>query len=166
MLSSYFPVALSPFQPAGNVASCVSSPRLFMLNVYWLLFMVTYWKRDSKSLHVNRAHPFPLSFEMSDLRFSVNLLRTRGGTINTVIELRAGRPGFDSRQGQWFFFFATVSRPSLGPTQPSVKWVLGAFSAGGGVLKRPGRDHFHLVPRLRMRGAIPPLPYTSSWRGR
>jgi hypothetical protein len=25
--------------------------------------------------------------------------------------------------------------------------------------------HLHLVPRSRMRGAIPPLPYTSSWRG-
>jgi len=23
----------------------------------------------------------------------------------------------------------------------------------------------HLVPRLRMRGTIPPLPNTSSWRG-
>jgi hypothetical protein len=25
--------------------------------------------------------------------------------------------------------------------------------------------HLHLVPRLTMRGAIPPLPHTSSWRG-
>jgi len=25
--------------------------------------------------------------------------------------------------------------------------------------------HFHLVPRLRIHGAIPPLPNTSSWRG-
>jgi hypothetical protein len=35
-------------------------------------------------------------------------------------------------------------------------------------LKRPGReaDHSpHLVPRSRMRGSIPPLPNTSSWRG-
>jgi hypothetical protein len=34
-------------------------------------------------------------------------------------------------------------------------------------VKRPGRegDHLHLVPRLRMCGAISPLPHTSSWRG-
>jgi len=32
-------------------------------------------------------------------------------------------------------------------------------------VKRPERDYSHLVPRLRMRGAVPPLPHTSSWRG-
>jgi hypothetical protein len=56
--------------------------------------------------------------------------------------LWTGRPGFDSRQ---IFLFFTVSRPPLGPTQPSVQWVLGT-------LKRPRRksDHLHLVPRPRM----------------
>jgi hypothetical protein len=64
--------------------------------------------------------------------------------------LRTGRPGFDSRKGQWLFPFATLS------TQ-------GVLSLG---VKRPRHisDH-HLVPRLRMSGAIPPLPHTSSWRG-
>jgi len=34
-------------------------------------------------------------------------------------------------------------------------------------VKRPGReaDHSHLMTRLRMHGAIPPLLNTSSWRG-
>jgi hypothetical protein len=43
------------------------------------------------------------------------------------------------------FLFSTVSRPTLGPTQPSVQWALSA-------LKRQGRksDHRHLVPRPRM----------------
>jgi len=41
----------------------------------------------------------------------------------------------------------------------------GVISLG---IKWPGReaDHLHhLVPRSRMRGAIPPLPNTLSWRG-
>jgi hypothetical protein len=52
-----------------------------------------------------------------------------------------------------FFVFDTVSRSALWPTQPPIQWVPW--------LKRPGReaDHYlHLVPRLRMHGAIPPLP--------
>jgi hypothetical protein len=32
-------------------------------------------------------------------------------------------------------------------------------------IKRRGVKNLHLVPRLRMRGAVPPLPNTSSWRG-
>jgi len=46
-----------------------------------------------------------------------------------------------------------------------MQWREGALSPGA---KQPGREANHfpqLVPRLRMRGAIPPLPNTSSWRG-
>jgi len=45
---------------------------------------------------------------------------------------------------------------ALGPTQPPIQWVLGALFLG---IKRPVReaDHFHFVPRLRVRGGIPPL---------
>jgi hypothetical protein len=79
--------------------------------------------------------------------------------------LRAGRLGFDSRQGIGIFLFTTASRPDLGPTQPAIQWLPRARSLG---VTWPGReaDHLsHIPPRLRMRGAIPPLPYTSSWRG-
>jgi len=41
---------------------------------------------------------------------------------------------------------------------PPILWVTGDLSPG---VKRPGEKlntHFHLVPELRMRGAIPPLP--------
>jgi hypothetical protein len=51
------------------------------------------------------------------------------------------------------------SRPALGPTQPRFQWVL--------EIKQPGREgnHFHLMPRLRIRGALPPPPYTFfTWR--
>jgi hypothetical protein len=61
--------------------------------------------------------------------------------------------GFDSRQGLGIFLFTTVSRKALGPTQPPIQWVPGALSRGVKLT-----THLHLVPRSRMRGAIPPLP--------
>jgi hypothetical protein len=59
----------------------------------------------------------------------------------------------------WAPKWMTASRPALGPTHP-VQWVQGAFYRS---LKLT--THLHLVPRLRMRGAVPPLFHTSSWRG-
>jgi hypothetical protein len=58
------------------------------------------------------------------------------------------------------FFFTISSRPALGPAHlpPPVQWVSGALSSR---VKRPGSEadrSLHLVPRLRMRGPIPPLP--------
>jgi hypothetical protein len=39
--------------------------------------------------------------------------------------------------------FSTSSRPALGPTQPPIQWVLGAFSPG---LKQHGREADHSPP--------------------
>jgi len=52
--------------------------------------------------------------------------------------LWAGRPGFSSRQGQWWdiFLFDTFFRPTLRPTQPTIEWAPGVLSPG---VKRPGR---------------------------
>jgi hypothetical protein len=74
-----------------------------------------------------------------------------------------GVVGFDSRRGLGIFLFITASRTALGPTQPPIQWVPGALSLG---VKRRGRetDHLHLVPRKRMRGAIPPIPqHVMAW---
>jgi hypothetical protein len=52
-----------------------------------------------------------------------------------VTTLRAGRPGFDSRQGQEFF-----SLRHLGPTQSPIQWVPGDLSP---VVKRLGHEADH-----------------------
>jgi hypothetical protein len=38
--------------------------------------------------------------------------------------------GFESLQGLGIFLFTTVSRPALGPTQPSVQWIPGVVFGG------------------------------------
>jgi hypothetical protein len=43
--------------------------------------------------------------------------------------------GFESWQGLEIFLSTTAIRPVLGPTHPSVQWVLGALSLG---IKRAG----------------------------
>jgi hypothetical protein len=78
--------------------------------------------------------------------------------LGYVCGFRAGRSGFDPRQGQRIFLLAPESRPALGPTQPPIQWVPGVLSPG---VKR-GRGvrlttHTHLVPRLSMSRS-----YTSS----
>jgi hypothetical protein len=50
---------------------------------------------------------------------------------------RIGVLEFDSWQGLGIFFFTTVSRPVLGPTQPPIQWVPGALFLG---VKWPGRE--------------------------
>jgi hypothetical protein len=41
----------------------------------------------------------------------------------------------------------------------------GSFPGGNAARGMKLTTHLHLVQRSRMRGAIPPLPNTSSWRG-
>jgi hypothetical protein len=72
--------------------------------------------------------------------------------------------GFESRQGMEICFFTTDFRPSLLPTQPPIQRVPGALSLEVNLPVHEA-DHFHLVLRTRMRGAIPPLPSTPSWYG-
>jgi hypothetical protein len=56
---------------------------------------------------------------------------SRGSSVSIVTRLQAGRIQFDSRHRQWrdfFFLFATASRPVLGPIQPPIRWVPGPIS--------------------------------------
>jgi hypothetical protein len=59
-------------------------------------------------------------------------------------------------------FFCTASWLALGPTQPPILWISGALSPGIKLLGVKVTTHFHLVLRLRIFAAIPPLPHISS----
>jgi hypothetical protein len=104
------------------------------------------------------------TYSPSDVSLSIIECRSRDSSVDSD-RLRAGRSGFDSRQGQEIFLFSTASRPPLGPTQPPIKWVPSSISPG---LKRVGRETDHSPPSsapVKNGGAIPPLSHTSSWRG-
>jgi hypothetical protein len=74
-------------------------------------------------------------------------------------------PGFETRQELGMFLFTTASRPVLGPPSLLSSGYQGLISWGlsGWCLKLT--THLHLLPRSRMRAAIPPLPNTLSWHG-
>jgi hypothetical protein len=55
------------------------------------------------------------------------------------------------------------SRPALGPTQPPIQWEPGAISPE---VKRPKREtdrSLQFNAEIKNDGAIPQLPYASSW---
>jgi len=67
---------------------------------------------------------------------------------------------FDSRQGHMIHIFYNERRPAVKSTQPPFRGYWGALFPG---VNRPGvklSAELHLAQRLRMRGAIPPLPHT------
>jgi hypothetical protein len=73
---------------------------------------------------------------------------------------RSTFPSFDSQQFKIFLFF-TVSRLTLGPTQPPIEWVLGALSPG---VKWQVCEADHLPPssaEVKKGGDIPPLLHMS-----
>jgi len=47
---------------------------------------------------------------------------------------------FESRRRLGIFFFTTVSRPAVGPTQPPIQWVTEYLSLG---VKQPGHEGDH-----------------------
>jgi hypothetical protein len=67
--------------------------------------------------------------------------------VSIATRLRAGRSGFDPREGQgrvcFFFSFAPTSRPALRPTQPPIRWVTSTLSPW---VKRPGHEADHSPP--------------------
>jgi len=58
------------------------------------------------------------------------------------------------------FLYSKLFEPNVGSNRPLAEWVVGALPRE---IKRPECEvdqSPHLVPRLRMSGAIPPIPYT------
>jgi hypothetical protein len=59
------------------------------------------------------------------------------------------------------FLFSTASRPALGPTQHSVKWITGAFSPGIQRLGHEANDTPLSSAEVKNCGAMHLLPHTS-----
>jgi hypothetical protein len=65
---------------------------------------------------------------------------------------------FDFWRRLGIFLFTTAFRPTLGPTQPPIKWVPGAVLLG---IKWPGREADHSPPAS---AEVKERPSTPSWR--
>jgi hypothetical protein len=94
----------------------------------------------------------------------IYLGNSRNSSVGISDGLLAGWSEFYSRQGQEIFLFSTMSRLTLGPTQPPIQLIPEALPLG---LKRPGREADHPPPssaEVKNAGAILHLPHTSSWR--
>jgi hypothetical protein len=71
---------------------------------------------------------------------------------------------FNSQQGRGSFLFSTASRPTLGPNQRPIQWVLEALSLE---IKRSGREADHSLPcsdDIKNVWSYTSTPHTSSWR--
>jgi hypothetical protein len=69
--------------------------------------------------------------------------RSRDSSSGIALGYGLDDRGFESREGLRLFLFTIVSRPALGPTQPSVQWVPAALSQG---VKRPQSEADHSPP--------------------
>jgi hypothetical protein len=99
-------------------------------------------------------------------RNSLSFVR-RGSSVSIVAKLRAGQPGFDSRQEQRPFSLRHRVQIRSGDHPPSLlsNGYRGLFPRviGGRGVKLT--THLHPAPKLRMCGAILLLLHTSSWNG-
>jgi hypothetical protein len=85
-------------------------------------------------------------------------------SVNTVNRLHAGKLEFVPPARAIMVLFHIVPTPALGSTQRPMQWVPALFPRGWSGRGVKFTTHLHLVPRLRMRGAMPPLLHECSWR--
>jgi hypothetical protein len=79
--------------------------------------------------------------------YSLNTITVYGGRYNQYVTSWTIRISKPARVRH--FFFPTTSRPDQSKAIMELKW----------------QTYYHIVPMLRMSGAIPLFPYTSSWDG-
>jgi hypothetical protein len=80
----------------------------------------------------------------------------------TLTRLGTGRAGGYVPDRDKLFLFSETFKLSLGPTQHLIQWVPRVLSVGVKIA-----THLHLLLRLRMSGAIPPLSLRAfiAWTG-
>jgi hypothetical protein len=88
------------------------------------------------------------------------MMMGRGSSVSIVAELVAGRPGFDSRQVQGVSSLRRRVQTGSGAHPASCQMGTEVHSRDVNLT-----THLHLATELGIRGAMPPLPHTSSWRG-
>jgi hypothetical protein len=79
--------------------------------------------------------------------------------VRTGPKLRAGRPGFHSRQGKKLLLFLTASIPTLGFTQPLYNCYCGRFLRGLRGREVNLTTHIHFVSRSRIMNYISLTPH-------
>jgi hypothetical protein len=89
-----------------------------------------------------------------------------GGVVNIASRLRAGISGVPIPIRWIYFIFSKSSRHAVRPTHPPLQTVSGFLPEDkvAGFVNLTA--YLHLVPRLRMSGAVILLPLHALWRGR
>jgi hypothetical protein len=103
------------------------------------------------------------------MNFEIIFIHRRGkrdSSISILTRLWAGRPGFDSWQGNdGIFLFNTASRRVLGRIQSPIQLVSGTLTQG---LKRLEREADNLPPSrtdVNNASSYTSIPQPSSWCG-
>jgi hypothetical protein len=89
-----------------------------------------------------KTHILSVYFVICFLITKIETAWSWGNSMDIAMGLQDGQPGFDFWQEKMFLFF-TASRLTLGPTQPPLQWILGAFSS---VLKQLEHETDHSAP--------------------
>jgi hypothetical protein len=115
--------------------------------------------RDARQTYALTVRPSRLSALHTSESSGTDIIALRHGAACL------GRPSNRVRfQEKQIFRFCKAPRQVLGPTQPPIQWATVTFLRGQSSRDVKVTTHLHLVPRLRMHGAIPALLHMSSWR--
>jgi hypothetical protein len=92
-------------------------------------------------------------------------IRNRNSSVSIVTRLRTGHWGWITCK---YKDFSLSHRVQIGTRAHTTSCPVGTVGVCAPERKRPEREtdtYLQVVPRIRMRGSIPPLPHTSSLLG-
>jgi hypothetical protein len=101
------------------------------------------------TFHVRCAH-------IADYAYDDPISDPNGSSVSKVTTLRAGRPWFDSRKGEGFFFPLRHRVQNEFGAHSAAAYPMGTGSKEAGVMNLT--THLQLMSGLRMRAIIPPPP--------